>query len=107
MDPLQVDPDQLTANSDGFHAIGQNAQDIGKTLQGGLDLLGDFPGPDATGRVFSAGFNPSIRGVATGLEDLGTFAINTGTRLQESADDFSKSDEVNADSVPHISSDLP
>jgi uncharacterized protein YukE len=99
MDPLEVNPDNLSASSAAFTEIANTARRIGNGMQDGLSALGNFAGNDRTGRNFTPDFTSGTTGLVNTFLGLGDGMDGTADGLKNSAAAYQATDENNADSI--------
>jgi hypothetical protein len=98
--PLQVDPDQMTADSNQFTDLADSAHSTGSGLINGIGMLGNFAGTDKFGNLFNTSFMPAITGLGNSLISLGGAFVATAQGLVSSAGKYVQSNEAAEDSVP-------
>jgi hypothetical protein len=100
-EPLQVDPDQMSADGGQFTDLADAAHSSGSGLMNGISMLGNFAGSDKFGNLFNSTFGPAITGLGNSLTSLGGAFVSTAQGLVSSAAKYVQSNEAAEDSVPH------
>lgn len=100
MGTLNVDPGHMKSDSAAFSDIAGVAERIGSYMRHALALLGDFSGNDKVGKTFKEQWNPGTEGLLSTFSGFGEGMIATADGINTSADLYTTSDVVNAESVP-------
>jgi hypothetical protein len=99
-EPLQVDPDQMTADSNQFTDLADSAHSAGSGLMNGVGMVGNFAGTDKFGNLFNTSFTPAVTGLGNSLISLGGAFTATAQGLVSSAGKYVESNQAAEDSVP-------
>jgi hypothetical protein len=101
MDNLNVNPAQMYMDAGGFYEIYTVAKQITSYLQNEMGGLGNFWGNgDSFGDTFLATWRPGVDGLGDTTTQIGTGMQDTQDKVLDSADLYTKSDEVNTDMLP-------
>jgi hypothetical protein len=99
-EPLQVDPDQMTADGGQFTDLADAAHSTGSGLMNAIGMLGNFAGSDKFGKLSNESFTPAVTGLGNSLISLGGAFVATAQGLASSAAKYVQSNEAAEDSVP-------
>ncbi|HEY2579887.1 MAG TPA: hypothetical protein VGI74_26540 [Streptosporangiaceae bacterium] len=95
MENLNVSPEQMNWDADGFYEIYTVSNEITSYLRNGISRLGNFYGNDDFGAKFLETWQPGVDGLVETTDGIGTGMKTTSTKITDSASLYKTSNDVN------------
>ena len=95
MENLNVSPEQMNWDADGFYEIYTVANEINSYLRNGTSRLGNFYGDDEFGKKFAETWQPGVDGLVETTDGVGGGMKITSGKITDSANLYKTSNDVN------------